>query len=87
MSKRRKVDFASPDKLQTCLKDDTVIDWSKCFICQEDTKYKLQCSFNANKTDLDKIEFIYKDFDERILGFQSEGIMPISVNFDALTEG
>ena len=87
MSKRRKVDFASPDKLQSCLKDDTVIDWSKCFICQEDAKEKLQCSFNATKIDEDKINSNYTDLTERMLAFQKEGFMPISVNFGALHEG
>ena len=72
MSKRRKVEFASPDKSQICVKDVTIIDWSKCFMCQEDTNEKLQCSFKANKPDQDKIKATYTNLAERMLAFQKE---------------
>ena len=80
MSKRR-------NEQQICIKDGTIIDWSKCFMCQEDTNEKLQCSFKASKPDQDKIKATYTNLAERMLAFQKEGIMLISVNFDALTKG
>jgi len=56
-------------------------------MCQEDTNEKLQCSFKANKPDQDKIKATYTNLAERMLAFQKEGIMPISVDFDALRKG
>ena len=58
-SKKRKIDFISPDKQQTIESPHIVVNWTECCLCQKDNNDKLQNSFKSNLND-DKIKDSYR---------------------------
>ena len=82
-SKKRKIDFISPERLQSDETTSSAVDWSKCFISQENSDGQLQNSFNSNHSD-DKIKESYNSLAQRIQAFIDEGICPITVNVPSL---
>ena len=85
-SKKRKIDFISPDKQQTIESSHIVVNWTKCCLYQEDNNDKLQNSFKSNLSD-DKIKDSYRSLAKRMQDFKDEGIMPIPVDFVSLHAG
>ena len=85
-SKKRKIDFISPDKQQTIESPHIVVNWTECCLCQKDNNDKLQNSFKSNLRD-DKIKDSYRSLTKRMQDFKDEGIMPIPVDFVSLHAG
>ena len=85
-SKKRKIDFISPDKQQTIESSHIVVNWTKCCLYQEDNNDKLQNSFKSNLSD-DKIKDSYRSLAKRMQDFKDEGILPIPVDFVPLHAG
>ena len=91
---KRKVDLISPSKRIACSSaNDTPVaidnqeadvDWTKCFICENDTKEKLQCSQNAITANAKQS---YENLAKSILDFKSIGNAPINVQVEKLSCG
>ena len=91
---KRKVDLISPSKRKACSSaNDTPVaidnqeadvDWTKCFICKNDTKEKLQCSQNAITANAKQS---YEVLAKSILDFKSIGNAPINVQVEKLSCG
>ena len=92
MSKRRKVEFSSPEAIRLKSDGDT-IDWSKCFICQRNSSSSantLSCPFNKVNTDESAIKLSYRELAEKIVNMERIGQMPSmasNVNLAALKDG
>ena len=76
--KRQKIQFSSPVEEHDDEEEDhnrpSMIDWTKCFICQEETRDKVHCSLDAGANDEEKIKVAYTE-------------MPIFVDLGALRAG
>ena len=61
MSKKRKISFVSPVRRieQQGEENNIIMDWSKCFICQKNTKEQLLCSYNAKNQEQAHIYNLY----------------------------
>ena len=78
-SKKRKIDFISPDKQQTIESSHIVVNWTKYCLYQEDNNDKLQNSFKSNLS-YDKIKDSYQPFAKKMQDFKDQGIIPIAVD-------
>ena len=89
MSKKRKIEFVSPVRRTEQQSDENniAIDWSKCFICQKNTKEQLLCSFNSKNQEQAHIYNLYNEVAQRINEFKNEHVMPVEMNLDILSVG
>ena len=96
---KRKVNLVSPSKRIACSSaNDTPVDiipvaidnqeadvdWTKCFICEKDTKEKLQCSQDAVTANAKQS---HENLAQSILDFKSIGNAPINVQLEKLSCG
>ena len=78
MSKRRKVEFSSPEAIRLKFDGDT-IDWIKCFIRQRNISSStntFSCPFNKVNTDERAIKLSYRELAEKIGNMEQIGKMP-----------
>ena len=89
MSKKGKIEFVSPVRRieQQSDENNIAIDWSKCFICQKNTKEQLLCSFNSKNQEQAHIYNLYNEVAQRINEFKNEHVMPVEMNLDILSVG
>ena len=81
MTNKRKLEFMSP--LRRNEEQETKeVDWSKCFMCQKETKETLLCSYNSKNQDINRIKIIYSELAERLFEFKSENVLPFDVNLN-----
>ena len=88
MSKRRSISFIksnSAKKHAPVEGKQTAIDWELCFLCQENSIEKLQCSKLANSS-YNPFE-CYGELSERILKFDQLGALPIPLDIELLMDG
>ena len=62
----------------------SLIDWKKCVLCQEDTGEPLQCPARSKRSDLGAG---YKTLASNLKQFVELGSLPLPVSLDALDEG
>ena len=89
MSKKRKIEFVSPIRRieQQSDENNIAIDWSKCFICQKNTKEQLLCSFNAKNQEQAHIHNLFNEVAQKINEFKNEHLMPVEMNLNLLSGG
>ena len=66
-AKGKKAEFISPENVYSSFKP-RVVDWLRCFICQEDTNEKLKCSINATSSGP---RDLYLDIAERVKRYKN----------------
>ena len=62
----------------------SIIDWSKCALCEKGNKEKLLCPARSTRTSYGSG---YDSFASNLLAFQELGPLPLKINIHALDEG
>ena len=63
----------------------TLIDWSKCFLCNEDTEDGLQCPAQSKRSDIERGTW-YKTLADNIQRFHELQCLPMPIDDDLLSE-
>ena len=82
-AKGKKVEFISPENVYSSFKP-CVVDWLKCFICQEDKNEKLKCSINATSSDP---RDLYLDIAEQVKRYKDADKLPVEMDITTLESG